>query len=428
MKCPICDTNENWHSLDYLRQRRDLGFIICKTCGFTTYRRRSEEELKKFYERSDYNIIRRFAGTADFETKTRKKMNHRMFLGPYLADHRNLQIIDVGCSTGYFLELCRDEYGHQRVCGTEWNPAHARYGRHRLELDIRTNIEDFGPQRYDLICIEHVLEHIAKPDEFLLNLRDNYLAGDGVIACAVPIWYDFIGSPSVTAHEAGGFESILPEGHINVFSLRSFANLLAKCGLHVVQENYSYYGYRVLLEKTPPITDFSAEAWDMQEQSLVRQKAAFEAFVAGRFADAHRHYHRFPLALVKDIDQQQKSPAERITGITQLIAEMPNVDVFHWYLARVYNLLGDYGNAITNYSRAIRLKPNDPIHYWELAEILFKLEEFQRAAALYEKLLVVEPKCQFVPLTAGQPTALDRLGQCYANLPDDIPDACGTTT
>lgn len=80
-------------------------------------------------------------------------------------------ILEVGVGGGHFLELARN-LGHQ-VCGTELNPAAAESARMR---GFQIHQQDFNKLKpttgllFDAVCSFQVLEHIAKPREFIENM------------------------------------------------------------------------------------------------------------------------------------------------------------------------------------------------------------------------------------------------------------------
>jgi SAM-dependent methyltransferase len=86
---------------------------------------------------------------------------HLEFLPP-----RPRSVLDVGCNLGFFLGHVR-ERGISRVAGTEINDACRAWGVSSLGLDIRRSIEDFGDERFDVVSLQDLLEHVKDPVTFL---------------------------------------------------------------------------------------------------------------------------------------------------------------------------------------------------------------------------------------------------------------------
>jgi SAM-dependent methyltransferase len=93
-------------------------------------------------------------------------------------------MLDVGCNLGFFLSHARKR-GIKRVAGAEINDACRAWGISSLRLDIRPSIEDFGDERFDVIALQDVLEHVKEPLSFLRYCRTK-LTDEGVIFIQLP--------------------------------------------------------------------------------------------------------------------------------------------------------------------------------------------------------------------------------------------------
>ncbi len=417
MRCVICEETTEWEDISSICKRSGWDLVICRRCGFATYRDLQEEKLREAYQESSFSEQRKLAGTRDYQTKLEKLPLHRAFLGEILTENPLRSILDIGCSTGYLLKMCRDEYGCPDVCGTEWNPAHANFGRYVYQLDIRNDIAEFGEKKFDLICLMHVLEHILDPDHFLQKLVDSHLAPGGMIYLAMPVWFDLLGLPSITIPFELGIEGLLLKGHINICSRRNIINLFRKAGLKVVRENYTYYGYRVLLARTDEKMPLEYDDYQDLVNILARQREALACYKAGQFGQAEAIYPRFPYAAAKRIFSQCGENYElRLQEGKKAAALMPEVDQFAWILGNSSHRLGDTAQALSYYRQALALNPALIEPRWEMALIFIQRQEFSKAAALYEDILFARPDLQFQPLEAGKPTCLDMLSKCYTTM------------
>ncbi|MFQ5423764.1 MAG: class I SAM-dependent methyltransferase [Phycisphaerae bacterium] len=157
-------------------------------------------------------------------------------------------LLDVGCGPGFFLR----EAGRSglRSRGLDVSDFAARYGRERLDQDIRTGPLDASQLRplggpFDLITMWDTLEHLPHPDEALLELADR-LQPEGVLSLSTG------DVASVAARLSGRFWHLfrVPE-HLWFFSLPALRRLLKRAGLEVVrvEREVGWYTAHYLVER-----------------------------------------------------------------------------------------------------------------------------------------------------------------------------------
>jgi 2-polyprenyl-3-methyl-5-hydroxy-6-metoxy-1,4-benzoquinol methylase len=183
--CNLCGST----SLEKLRKIENSWHVRCSQCGFIfTSPKPTPEGIEKFYDANyfthsdglsygyrDYvkdkdNIVRSFA----FIYKK---------LGKYRKPGRSL---DVGCAYGFSL-LAAQQYGWQ-ARGIELAADVAATARSDFGLDVRSitlaEVAALG-ERYDLVTLWDVIEHLADP---MAMLRDAHtiLNPGGIIAIMTP--------------------------------------------------------------------------------------------------------------------------------------------------------------------------------------------------------------------------------------------------
>ena len=95
-------------------------------------------------------------------------------------------LLDVGCGYGYFMDQAVKN--GWKVMGVELSPVAARFAGEHFRLDVFAgSITEAGLKEkyFDMISLQHTLEHIPNPLDFLLTLKGK-LKDDGVLAIAVP--------------------------------------------------------------------------------------------------------------------------------------------------------------------------------------------------------------------------------------------------
>ena len=153
------------------------------------------------------------------------------------------KILDVGAGTGDFL-LNAKKRGWQ-VSGVEPNDA-ARKLALLKNLDLKDELSKFSNDKFDVICLWHVLEHIPNLEEEISNFKA-LLKDDGMLVIAVP---------NFKSHDAKYYQEFwaaydVPR-HLWHFSQEGINNLFSKFGLNLVSTKaliFDAYYVSLLSEK-----------------------------------------------------------------------------------------------------------------------------------------------------------------------------------
>lgn len=100
------------------------------------------------------------------------------------------RILDIGASTGTLLGTIRDAFGSD-VTGVEPGDAYRAFAEKR-GLKMSPSLEALvatQPERFDLISLIHVLEHLPDPVGTLRRVREDLLSEKGVLLLEVPNFY-----------------------------------------------------------------------------------------------------------------------------------------------------------------------------------------------------------------------------------------------
>jgi SAM-dependent methyltransferase len=141
------------------------------------------------------------------------------------------KLVEIGCAYGFFLDEARGRFA---ACGVEVSDA-ARAAcvdrGHHVARDL-AGVRDRGP--FDVAVMLDVIEHLARPDEVLAELRDALRPGAPLVITTG----DF-GSP--LARVMGRrWRLMTPPQHVWFFSKRTIAGLLARHGFEIADVTHPW--------------------------------------------------------------------------------------------------------------------------------------------------------------------------------------------
>lgn len=185
--CPVCDAHEGALVSERDRHGKPLTTMLCEACGHVFNDPvPTAEELAAFYAR-DYRVAYKGAARPRGRQIARNFGHVERFWrdwGHILRNHP--RILDIGAGSGEFLFFAQ-ALGHEAE-GVEPNEGYAAWCRDDLGLAVRTaTIEDLAGSEatYDLVRLNHVLEHLRDPVE-ALERAARHLSEDGVLYVEVP--------------------------------------------------------------------------------------------------------------------------------------------------------------------------------------------------------------------------------------------------
>jgi SAM-dependent methyltransferase len=150
----------------------------------------SDQALSEFYAEEYRQLYQGNAepGVKDLQIQRLRAAALLAFIQPHLPSlHRHL---DIGCSAGLLLQAFQAHYDCQPR-GIEPGEAYRRYAQDQGLL-VHPSLDDLLatlPDRFDLISLAHVLEHLSEPIPYLTQLQIKLLAPDGWLLVEVPNLY-----------------------------------------------------------------------------------------------------------------------------------------------------------------------------------------------------------------------------------------------
>ncbi|MDA1313824.1 MAG: class I SAM-dependent methyltransferase [Acidobacteria bacterium] len=261
-QCPICKsanhtvylngagTSFDPQAFGSSRTEIAAGTILrCRECGFGYARHRpTDDQLGRLYREMDIAVYQ-----AEAEGRRRTAERHLKIVSSYLSGGR---LLDVGCASGAFLD--RAESAGWDVVGVEPSPPLYEMARDLLAgrgevLPVTLQEANLEPQKFDVITLWDVLEHVADPIAFLVQCR-SLLNSGGFVFANVP------DLDSVPARLLGRRWPLLLPEHLNYFNRPSLARCVQGAGLEVVRFgrrptsfSLSYILYRVAQHDIPGV-------------------------------------------------------------------------------------------------------------------------------------------------------------------------------
>lgn len=181
--------------------------------------------LKKFYDRSAYFEKAEFGGYTNYDAQTSPLLLRlENLLDRFPNAGAGLSILDVGCAYGSYLRIAADK--GWRCFGIEPSVyarevAAKRYGN---RLMIFERIEDMPPQRFDLVLMLDILEHLPDPFVPFLSLFSRGAIGPDTLV--------LITTPNANSRDAvedrGGWIYRHPPSHLVYYSASSLELLLQR--------------------------------------------------------------------------------------------------------------------------------------------------------------------------------------------------------
>lgn len=246
--CPVCSGTVFTPFLtckDYTVSHEDFNIVSCKACNFKfTNPRPSDSEIGKYYKSEDYvshsdtkkGLINRLYHIV----RTRTLRQKLSLISSYVSRGT---ILDYGCGTGMFLKTCAD--AGWKSFGFEPD-SDARGLAKSKGLSVANSKEGLSGNRFDIISLWHVLEHVTDLDQTLKFFSES-ITDKGRLVIAVP---------NYTSADARHYNKFwagydVPR-HIYHFEINTLKRLLGNYGFSLEETKpmkYDSYYVSMLSEK-----------------------------------------------------------------------------------------------------------------------------------------------------------------------------------
>lgn len=270
--CPVC-TGPGF-------QPYKLGLVRCDGCGVVLspaiWQPQANEQLEEEWFGEDYRPTTSSWVTL-FETWTNRKTLARLAA----SKPPGRQLLEVGVGSGSFLNAARER--HYEVMGCDLSTSICARVRRAYGIVMHSeSLETLvGENRFDVIVMNHVLEHVHRPIEFMEDVR-RLLAPGGVVHVAVP---------NIACWEAAlaGWTSYEPY-HLTYFDPRTLVRTISAGGLTIdcITTHDSFSGWFLAVLRTALGVNRSSGA-------VTRPTASTVGRIAGRWPGVVEHAYRFAM-------------------------------------------------------------------------------------------------------------------------------------
>jgi len=199
VNCHICNKNNsqiiklNGEALVDGQFGYSVHPVICKKCGLVYLSPRwSKKDYDVFYEYY-YDELYRLETKPDYGiegvVKNMKTIWDR--IEPFVNKKETKNILDVGCGHGYGLKFLKDQIKDSEIFGIESSSECCKTLQSKkvkaklVTKDFDSNWTEKYKNKFDLVILRHVVEHMLDPVKTLKKLR-NILKKDGLIYFATP--------------------------------------------------------------------------------------------------------------------------------------------------------------------------------------------------------------------------------------------------
>ena len=223
--CPSCSSNKNTKILE----KDGFWIVRCKICSLIFVNPiLDQQKYIKAYKSSEYQKIMKSLGEKSHIYRVKRFGKERVnFLANYFPK-RKIKILDVGCSTGFFLEACKQKGWD--CDGLELNPSAAQFGRKRGLNIYEQDLLNYKTQKkYDIITMFDVLEHLSDPKKIILDAKKK-LKKNGLIYVYVPNW----NCASRILMKEKNCHFIWPTHHLTYFTPKTLKNFFERLKFNVI--------------------------------------------------------------------------------------------------------------------------------------------------------------------------------------------------
>jgi 2-polyprenyl-3-methyl-5-hydroxy-6-metoxy-1,4-benzoquinol methylase len=181
--CPSCNFFKTTKKLT----KDNFDIVKCNKCNLIFVNPiLDKEQYLKAYKSKEYQKIMKSLGEKSHMYRVNRFGKERVNYLSNFFKKKKIRALDVGCSTGFFLEAAKKK--NWDCEGLELNPSAADFGKKRGLKIYEQDLSNFKTKKkYDIITLFDVLEHLADPKKIIEQAK-KLLKNQGLLYVYVPNW------------------------------------------------------------------------------------------------------------------------------------------------------------------------------------------------------------------------------------------------
>ncbi len=207
----------------------------------------SEEEVNQYYLEEFYAQNKEKFNNSSLETQLEQSDFFKAKYENYFSNCEKIigtlngkSVFDIGFGFAQALLFFKEKNMH--VAGIEPSKEGYEFAK-KQGLDVHQgSIESTFvdvKQKYDVVTLLNVLEHLRNPAEVLINIKEKLINQNGVLVIDVPNDFNDFQTVANKEYDLNQWW-FFPPRHINYFSKKSLESLLEQCGYEVAYAEGSF--------------------------------------------------------------------------------------------------------------------------------------------------------------------------------------------
>jgi len=236
--CRVCGATDHAFKVRKSTETYTSNWVTCGGCSVERiYPYPAEAELAAYY--NDRYLEKKCTGSVSHLLRFSPEYRPTVFneyaqsvadAGLTAANILNSKILDFGCADGIFLDWLRSQGVNQdQLHGIDISEQMVEIARQKGHRAVSVEAQaEFSGEKFDLVTLWDVLEHLSNPVKTLRNLT-NFLKPGGHVLLQTPR----IGLLSDALGES--FEHYLPVEHIHLFPRETLINCMISTGYRITK-------------------------------------------------------------------------------------------------------------------------------------------------------------------------------------------------